>query len=135
MITTNTKIHYFEICVENYHCDEYKNLNLENVQLFLNEARKQALREIELNSQNLDLTHIEPIVLWSESDYRGQIHFPDSILVQTEFRTITNARYKIVQKLIRKSDSRVVCNSNSFCILFDSNRNRPWKQSISLRAV
>ncbi|EMN30679.1 hypothetical protein LEP1GSC083_5364 [Leptospira interrogans serovar Pyrogenes str. L0374] len=43
MITTNTKIHYFEICVENYHCDEYKNLNLENVQLFLNEARKQAL--------------------------------------------------------------------------------------------
>ncbi|EKO69935.1 hypothetical protein LEP1GSC069_2144 [Leptospira interrogans serovar Canicola str. Fiocruz LV133] len=63
MITTNTKIHYFEICVENYHCDEYKNLNLENVQLFLNEARKQALREIELNSQNLDLTHIEPIVL------------------------------------------------------------------------
>lgn len=66
---------------------------------------------------------------------RGQIHFPDSILVQTEFRTITNARYKIIQKLIRKSDSRVVCNSNSFCILFDSNRNRPWKQSVSLRAV
>ncbi|EMI71931.1 acyl-CoA thioesterase [Leptospira noguchii] len=135
MITTNTKIHYFEISIENHHCDENKNLNLENVQLFLNEARKQALREIELNSQNLDLTHIEPIVLWSESDYRGQIYFPDSILVQTEFKTITNARYRIIQKLIRKSDYRVVCNSNSFCILFDSNRNRPWKQSVSLRAV
>ncbi|EKQ98332.1 hypothetical protein LEP1GSC137_1849 [Leptospira borgpetersenii str. Noumea 25] len=66
----------------------------------MNEARKKALKEVELNSPNSDLTHIEPIVLWSESDYRDQILFPDSILVQTEFRTITNARYKILQKLI-----------------------------------
>ncbi|WP_061219066.1 acyl-CoA thioesterase [Leptospira weilii] len=131
----NTKIHYFEISIGSHHCDDDGKLNIDNAQSFLNEARKKALKEVELNSPNSDLTHIEPIVLWSESDYRDQIHFPDSILVQTEFRTITNARYKIIQKLIRKSDRRVVCHSNSFCILFDSNRKKPWKQSVSLQAV
>ncbi|EMY79653.1 thioesterase-like family protein [Leptospira weilii serovar Ranarum str. ICFT] len=131
----NTKIHLFEISIADHHCDGSGSLNLENAQSFLDEARTKALREIELNSASSDLAHIEPIVLWSESDYRDRIHFPDSILVQTEFRTITNARYRIIQKLIRKSDRKVVCNSNSFCILFDSNRKRPWKQSVSLRAV
>ncbi|AVQ13420.1 Thioesterase-like family protein [Leptospira santarosai] len=131
----HTKIHHFEISIASHHCDEDGTLNIENAQSFLNEARKRALKEIELNPLNSDLTHIEPIVLWSENDYKDEIHFPDSILVQTEFRTITNARYRIIQKLIRKSDRRVVCHSNSFCILFDSNRKRPWKQSVSLQAV
>lgn len=134
---SNTKIHNFEFSIASHQCDKDGSLFIENAQTFLNEARKQALQEVQLNSPNANPNRIEPIVLWSESDYRGKIKFPDSILVQTEFRTISNARYRILQKLIRKSDRKVICNSNSFCILFDYDRRRPWKQSAStsLRAV
>ncbi|TGM00158.1 acyl-CoA thioesterase [Leptospira barantonii] len=127
---SNTKTYNFEISIASQQCDQDGSLMIENAQFVLNEARKRALQEVQLESPNLN--HIEPIVLWSESDYRGKIKFPDSILVQTEFRTISSARYRILQRLIRKSDRKVVCTSNSFCILFDYDRKRPWKQSSSV---
>ncbi|MBW0434442.1 acyl-CoA thioesterase [Leptospira yasudae] len=135
MIQSHTKTHQFETSFAKQQCDANGSLNIENAQKLLNEARKEALKQAGFDSSQTSAAHIEPLVLWSESDYRGTIQFPDSILIQTEFRMITNARYRILQRLIRKSDRKVVCNSNSFCILFDSDRKRPWKQSVSLRAV
>ncbi|PJZ42572.1 thioesterase [Leptospira kmetyi] len=136
---SDTKIYNYEISIASHQCDKDGSLMIENAQTVLNEARNHALQEVQLDSSNSNLSRIEPIVLWSESDYRGKIKFPDSLLVQTEFRTISSARYRILQRLIRKSDRKVICNSNSFCILFDYDRKRPWKQSASaplrIRAV
>lgn len=68
------------------------------------------------------------MVLWSESDPKSEaVYQPDSILVHTEFENLASSRFKVFQKLIRKSDHKVICESNSFCILFDPSGTRLWK--------
>ncbi|PKA03215.1 hypothetical protein CH375_18335 [Leptospira ellisii] len=65
-------------------------------------------------------------------EYQDEIRYPDSMQIHTEFEPLSGPRYRIYQKLIRKSDGKILCRCNSFCILFDSSKKKPWKNASSL---
>ncbi|PJZ54816.1 thioesterase [Leptospira adleri] len=131
---TKTKTHEYETFLPSPQFDGNGNLTFEKLQTILNEARKEALQEIELYRFSSGANSIEPLILWSESDFKEIPYFSDSVLIQTELQNLTGPRYKISQRLLRKSDYRVICRSNSLCILFDSHKKRPWKKRESLLA-
>ncbi|MBM9578398.1 acyl-CoA thioesterase [Leptospira sp. 201903070] len=109
-------------------------LTFEKVQTVLNEARKEALRNIEPDPFSFGSHSIEPLILWSESDFQEIPYNSDFVIVQTELQNLTGPRYKILQRIIRKSDYRILCQSSSLCILFDSHKKKPWKKRESLLA-
>ncbi len=128
------KTHQYETSLPFSQFDGDGRLTLEKVQTILNDARKEALQSIELDPFFPGSQTIEPLILWSESDFREVPYFSDSVLVQTELQNLTGPRYKISQRLLRKSDYKVICHSNSLCILFDSLKKKPWKNRVSLLA-
>ncbi|AOP34408.1 thioesterase [Leptospira tipperaryensis] len=129
---TKTKTHQYETSFHFQAGDTNGKLTFEKVQMILNEARKEALQNIELHSFSSGANTIEPLVLWSESDFTEMPNFSDSVLIETELQNLTGPRYKILQKLIRKSDYKILCQSKSLCILFDSHKKKPWKKRESL---
>ncbi|MBM9502218.1 acyl-CoA thioesterase [Leptospira sp. 201903071] len=131
---TKTKTHEYETSILDSQIAGYEKLTFEKVQMILNEARKEALQNIELHSFSSGVSTIQPLVLWSESNFTEIPSFSDSVLVQTELQKLTGPRYKILQRMIRKSDYKILCQSSSLCILFDSHKKKPWKKRESLLA-
>lgn len=131
---TKTKTHEYETFLPSPQFDGNGNLTFEKIQTVLIEARNEALQKIELYPFSSGANSIEPLILWSESDFKEIPYFSDSVLIQTELQNLTGPRYKILQRLLRKADFRLLCQSNSLCILFDSHKKKPWKKSESLLA-
>ncbi|RHX83837.1 acyl-CoA thioesterase [Leptospira stimsonii] len=122
----------YEIPVLWSQCDPNGHLNVGNFQVFLHEGRMVALEEAGLSYSKMKEANIGPMILRSETDYKAEIRYPETILVTTFFGELAGSRCKIFQKLIRKSDGKIACDSLSTCILFDFNKNRPWKYSEEL---
>ncbi|MBM9575856.1 acyl-CoA thioesterase [Leptospira sp. 201903070] len=116
-------------------CDPNGHLNVGNFQVFLHEGRMVALEEAGLSYSKMKEENIGPMILRSETDYKAEIRYPESILVTTSFGEFQGSRCKIFQKLIRKSDGKVACDSLSICILFDFAKKRPWKYPEELLKV
>ncbi|TGK37536.1 acyl-CoA thioesterase [Leptospira gomenensis] len=129
-----TRIHTTEISVLRNQYDSDGVLKNDNFQKFLHEGRIQALRVFDSELKTSDSESVEPMILWSEPEYQDEIRYPESMLIHTEFEPLSGPRYRIYQKLIRKSDGKILCFCNSFCILFDSSKKKPWKNASPLLA-
>ncbi|EQA54445.1 acyl-CoA thioester hydrolase, YbgC/YbaW family [Leptospira kmetyi serovar Malaysia str. Bejo-Iso9] len=117
----------YEIPVLWSQCDPNGHLNVGNFQVFLHEGRMVALEEAGYSYTKLREENVGPMILRSETDYKAEIRYPESIQVVTTFAELDGSRVKIFQKLVRKSDGKVACDSVSSCILFDFAKKRPWK--------
>ncbi|AOP33104.1 thioesterase [Leptospira tipperaryensis] len=122
----------YEIPVLWSQCDPNGHLNVGNFQVYLHEGRMVALEEAGLGYSKMREANIGPMILRSETDYKAEIRYPESILVTTRFGEFEGSRCKIFQKLIRKSDGKIACDSLSICIMFDFAKKRPWKYSEEL---
>ncbi|XDD49622.1 acyl-CoA thioesterase [Leptospira sp. WS92.C1] len=132
MTNHRSKEFTFEIPVLWSQCDPNGHLNVGNFQVYLHEGRMVALEEAGLGYSKMKEENIGPMILRSETDYKAEIRYPESILVTTSFGDLQGSRCKIFQKLVRKSDGKVACDSISTCILFDFTKKRPWKYSEAL---
>ncbi|PJZ52339.1 acyl-CoA thioesterase [Leptospira adleri] len=122
----------YEIPVLWSQCDPNGHLNVGNFQVYLHEGRMVALEEAGLGYSKMREANIGPMILRSETDYKAEIRYPESIFITTRFGEFDGSRCKIFQKLIRKSDGKVACDSISICIMFDFGKKRPWKYSEEL---
>ncbi|MFB5651969.1 acyl-CoA thioesterase [Leptospira wolffii] len=108
-------------------CDPNGHLNVGNFQVFLHEGRMTALEEAGYGYERMREEGIGPMILRSETDYKVEIRYPETVIVLTQYGDFQGARCKAFQKMIRKSDGKVACESVSSCILFDFRKKRPWK--------
>ncbi|EMO65479.1 acyl-CoA thioester hydrolase, YbgC/YbaW family [Leptospira kirschneri str. 200803703] len=122
----------YEIPVLWSQCDPNGHLNVGNFQVFLHEGRMVALEEAGYSYEKMREENIGPMILRSETDYKAEIRYPEGVIVVTSFGELKGSRCKIFQKLIRKSDGKIACESVSDCILFDFSKKRPWKYPDSL---
>ncbi|TGM11889.1 acyl-CoA thioesterase [Leptospira selangorensis] len=122
-----SKSFFYEIPVLWSQCDPNGHLNVGNFQVFLHEGRMVALEEAGLSFSQMKSENIGPMILRGETDYKAEIRYPDTALIETQFGEISGSRCKVFQKLIRKSDGKVSCESISHCIMFDFGKKRPWK--------
>lgn len=123
----------YEIPVLWSQCDPNGHLNVGNFQVYLHEGRMVALEEAGFGYEKMRADNVGPMILRSETDYKAEIRYPETISVVTTFGDLEGSRCKIYQKLIRKSDGKIACDSISSCILFDFSKKRPWKYPDGLR--
>nr|OCA00346.1 Thioesterase [Leptospira interrogans serovar Copenhageni/Icterohaemorrhagiae] len=114
----------YEIPVLWSQCDPNGHLNVGNFQVFLHEGRMVALEEAGFSYEKMREENIGPMILRSETDYKAEIRYPEAVIVITSFGELKGSRCKIFQKLIRKSDGKIACESVSDCILFDFSKKK-----------
>ncbi len=124
-----SKEFHLEIPVLWSQCDPNGHLNVGNFQVFLHEGRMAALDEAGLSYAKMKEENIGPMILRSETDFKSEIRYPDSVLVITKYGDFQGARCKAYQQLIKRSDNKIACESISTCIMFDFSKKRPWKFS------
>ncbi|EMY77763.1 acyl-CoA thioester hydrolase, YbgC/YbaW family [Leptospira weilii serovar Ranarum str. ICFT] len=126
-MNSQSKEFTYEIPVLWSQCDPNGHLNVGNFQVFLHEGRMVALEEAGFSYSKLREENVGPMILRSETDYKAEVRYPEAIFVVTTFGELEGSRCKIFQKLIRKSDHKIACESVASCILFDFSKKRPWK--------
>ncbi|EMO39627.1 acyl-CoA thioester hydrolase, YbgC/YbaW family [Leptospira noguchii serovar Autumnalis str. ZUN142] len=126
-LTEIRKGHSTQIAIRWDELDPNGHVNNKNFQGYLDEARMRAMRDLGFSMEKLKTQNFAPVILSIQLDFKREINYPETILIESDlfFKTATRAVFQ--QKIICQSNQTVSCNASTDWVILNLNSKRPAK--------
>ena len=113
-----------EIVVRSFHLDMYKHVNNARYLEFLEEARWNYYAEV-YEHEWIAEKNIAFIIHNINITYRSPAVVGDTIVIHTSLKEMGNVKLDVYQKLVQKSNGKVIAEADVSFVAVDMSKNRP----------
>lgn len=126
-LTEIRKEHSTQIVIRWDELDPNGHVNNKNFQGYLDEARMRAMRDWGFSMEKLKTQNFGPVILSIQLDFKKEINYPETILIESDLFLKTATRAVFQQKIICQSNQMVSCNASTDWVILNLNSKRPAK--------
>ncbi|AKH79226.1 acyl-CoA thioesterase [Leptospira interrogans] len=126
-LTEIRKGHSTQIAIRWDELDPNGHVNNKNFQGYLDEARMRAMRDWGFSMEKLKTQSFGPVILSIQLDFKREINYPETILIESDLFLKTATRAVFQQKIICQSNQMVSCNASTDWVILNLNSKRPAK--------
>ncbi|MCH1913891.1 acyl-CoA thioesterase [Leptospira noguchii] len=119
--------HSTQITIRWDELDPNGHVNNKNFQGYLDEARMRAMRDWGFSMEKLKIQNFGPVILSIQLDFKREINYPETILIESDLFLKTATRAVFQQKIICQSNQTVSCNASTDWVILNLNSKRPAK--------